>query len=147
MKNENRKEDGFTLIEMMAVLMIIGLLMSVVAFTILGNTDKANYDKARFDIERYSQALETYKLHMKSFPEEEYGLEALVELPAGVDNAQNYSPDGYIKKLRKDPWGEPYIYLNPGDDGKPYDIISYGADKRPGGEEFDRDLSIWDPEE
>lgn len=146
MHDKPAKDEGFTLIEMMAVLMIIGLLMGAVAVTVLGNTDKARVERVNLDIQTYSNALERYYMDMGDFPPEEYGLAALKSLPNGVDNEERYSSDGYIKKVRNDPWGNPYVYIYPGEHGR-FDILSYGKDGQPGGEEMDADLTSWDEEE
>lgn len=147
MKNQDRKskrkDDGFTLVEMMAVLMIIGLLMSVVIFSIAGNADDARVGKAKADIRNYETALELFYLDIGSYPPEEYGLEALVSLPQGLDS-DRYRDGGYIKKIEEDPWGQPYIYIQPGEEGRKYEIISYGGDGQPGGEGIEADITSYE---
>ncbi len=142
-KHEERKDDGFTLVEMMAVLMIIGLLMSVVIFSIAGNADDARVGKARADIRNYETAIELFYLDIGQIPPEEYGLEALVSLPQGLET-EKYKDGGYIKKIEEDPWGRPYIYIQPGEEGRRYEIISYGADGQPGGEGIDADIASYE---
>jgi len=143
MKNETRNDDGFTLIEMMVVLFIIMLLSAAVYFTIGGNQDKAVRIKAQSDIQRISQALEMYRLDMMDYPPEDYGLEALKGLPNGIDGAEMYNPEGYVKSLPKDPWGQNYVYRFPGENGV-YDLMSYGSDRQPGGEGMAADITNWE---
>ena len=142
MEKQNKKDEGFTLVEMMAVLMIIGLLMSVVIFAIAGNTDEARMNKAKADIRNYETALEMFYIDLGDYPPEEYGLEALVELPAGLDT-DKFRDGGYIKKIEQDPWGNDYIYIKPGEDGRKFEIISYGRDGQPGGEDIDADITSY----
>jgi len=144
MDKNKKKDDGFTLIEMMAVLMIIGLLASVVIFSIAGNTDEARVTKVKSDIRNYSTALESFYIHMGDYPPEEYGLQALKEVPEGIPGAERYKTDGYVDKIEDDPWGNPYIYRKPGDEGRRYEIISYGRDGQPGGEEIDADITSYE---
>ena len=146
-KNETKKDakndEGFTLIEMMVVLFIIMLLSSAVYFTVAGNQDRAVEIKANSDIQRLSQALEMYRLDMLDYPPEDYGLEALRSLPSGIDTGDRYNKEGYVKTLPTDPWGRPYVYRYPGENGV-YDILSYGSDGQPGGEEMAADITNWD---
>ncbi len=136
-------EEGFTLIEMMVVLFIIMLLTAAVYFTVGSRRDKAVVIKAQSDIQRLSQALEMYRLDMMDYPPEDYGLEALVRLPNGLDNAEQYSRDGYISKLPDDPWGRAYLYRYPGEHGA-FDIYTLGADGQEGGEGLNADITSWD---
>jgi len=99
--------------------------------------------KAKGDIRNLEQAIEMFRLDMLTYPEEDGGLEALVELPSGADNADRYRTGGYIKFLPSDPWGRDYVYRYPGENGV-FDIISYGADGEPGGEDLNADINNWE---
>lgn len=143
MKKYEKNDDGFTLVEMMAVLMIIGLLMSVVIFSIAGNTDEARMRKAEVDIRNYETALESFYIDIGDYPPEEYGLQALVSLPQGIET-ERYRAGGYIKKIELDPWDNEYIYVKPGEEGRRYEIISYGRDGQPGGEDVDADITSYE---
>lgn len=139
---ENKKEDGFTLVEVMVTLVIIGLLTTFVVINVLPAQDKALVQKAKGDIRILEQALEMYRLDMFDYPEQEAGLESLKELPNGADAAR-YRKGGYIKLLPNDPWGRPYIYRYPGENGV-YDLLSYGSDGEPGGEDQAADIVSWE---
>ncbi|MDX5298724.1 MAG: type II secretion system major pseudopilin GspG [Gammaproteobacteria bacterium] len=134
---------GFTLIEIMVVLVILGLLVAVVAPNILGRSDQAKVTIARTQLKELSNALDLYKLDNNTYPSGEQGLEALVTKPGGYPEPRNWNPDGYLKSLPTDPWGNAYQYFAPGAQ-KPYDLFSFGADGREGGEGDATDLSIWD---
>ena len=142
-KNQTQKDDGFTLVEVMVVMVIIGLLATFVVLNVLPAQDKAMVQKARGDIAQLESAIEMYRLDMFDYPEESAGLQALVEVPAGIDNPERYRPGGYIKRLQDDPWGRPYIYRYPGENGV-IDIISYGSDGEPGGEGQAADIVSWE---
>lgn len=134
---------GFTLIEIMVVVVIIGLLAAIVAPKILGRTDDARVAKAKQDIRALESSLELYKLDNFYYPTTQQGLEALVTRPAGEPQPKNYKQGGYIKSLPKDPWGNPYQYLQPGVKGE-FDIFSLGSDNKPGGEGAAADIGNWD---
>lgn len=136
------KQEGFTLIEIMVVLVILGLLVAAVAPQLLGRTDQAMVTVAQQDIRTLSQALDMYRLDNKNYPSTEQGLDALVSQPSGFPEAKNWNPDGYIKRLPKDPWDNDYQYISPGVNGK-IDIFSYGADGKEGGEGYDADIGNW----
>ena len=136
------KQQGFTLIEIMVVVVILGILASVVVPRIMDNPDKARVAKARIDIKGLEAALDSYRLDNFVYPNTEQGLEALVSKPA---DAANWKAGGYIKKLNKDPWGNDYLYLSPGEHGE-IDIFSLGADGAPGGEGPNADIGSWDVE-
>ena len=140
---QNKKEDGFTLVEVMVVMVIIGLLATFVVLNVLPAQDKAMVQKARGDIAQLESAIEMYRLDMFDYPEETAGLQALVEVPAGIENPERYRPGGYIKRLQDDPWGRPYIYRYPGENGV-IDILSYGSDGEPGGEGLAADIVSWE---
>lgn len=135
-------ESGFTLVELMVVIVIIGLLATVVMVNVLPSQDRAMVEKARADIAALEQAVETYKLEMLAFPRTEDGLLALVSAPRGLQNPQRYRTGGYIRRLPQDPWGNPYRYIYPGRHAV-YDVYSLGADGREGGEGNDADIGNW----
>ena len=132
--------EGFTLVELMVVIVIIGLLATVVAINVLPSQDRAMVTKAKADIATLEQAIETYRLDNLDFPEE---LQALVAAPAGLAQPDRYRPGGYVRRLPQDPWGEPYQYRRQSAHGGQFDVYSYGADRKPGGEGNDADLGNW----
>ncbi len=136
-------EDGFTLIELMVVIVILGLLATVVALTVLPQQDKAMVGKAKADVALLDQALEMYKLNNLNYPSGGDGLQALVTPPGSLTQPGRYQPGGYIKKLPKDPWGRAYLYANPGRRGI-VDVYSLGADGAEGGEGENADIGNWD---
>jgi general secretion pathway protein G len=142
----NSKQTGFTLIEIMVVVVIISVLIGLVAPNILGRVDEARVTAARADISTIEQALEMYKLDNFHYPSTDQGLEALIIKPTGSPEAKNWRPEGYLKKaqLPKDPWGNDYQYLSPGSQGL-FDLYSLGADSREGGESYDADIGNWLP--
>lgn len=133
---------GFTLIELMVVVVILGLLATVVALNVLPAQDTAMVEKARADVATLEQALEMYRMDMLEYPGTDQGLDALTTVPAGHARADRYRPGGYIKKLPSDPWGNAYQYLRPGEHGV-FDLYSMGADGRLGGEGADADIGNW----
>lgn len=133
---------GFTLIEIMVVVVILGILAAMVVPNIMGAPDEARAVKAKQDIRAIEGALKRYRLDNFRYPTTEQGLEALVEKPTIQPEPKNWKPGGYLDRLPKDPWGEPYKYRNPGDHGE-VDIFTYGRDARPGGEEADADIGNW----
>ena len=141
-QKRQEKELGFTLVEVMVTLVIIGLLTTFVVINVLPAQDKALVQKAKGDIRILEQALEMYRLDMFDYPEQEAGLDALKELPSGADEVR-YRKGGYIKLLPNDPWGRPYVYRYPGENGV-YDIVSYGSDGEPGGENQAADIVSWE---
>jgi general secretion pathway protein G len=138
-----QRERGFTLIELMVVIVIIGLLATVVVVNVLPSQDRAMTEKARADVALLEQALEMYRLDQLSYPSVDQGLEALVDAPNGVANPERYRPGGYIKRLPSDPWGNPYQYVQPGE-SRPFDLYSLGADGRLGGDGDNADIGNWD---
>ena len=138
-------QRGFTLIEIMVVVVILGILASVVVPRIMDNPDKARVAKARHDIQALESALDVYRLDNYVYPTTDQGLEALVSPPTSAPEAPNWKQGGYIKKLRKDPWGNDYLFLSPGEHGD-VDIYSLGADGAPGGEGVFADIGSWDLE-
>lgn len=135
-----RKRAGFTLVELMVVIVIIGLLATVVAINVLPSQDKAMVGKARADISVLEQAIETYRLDNLTFPDD---LQALVAAPAGLARPERYRQGGYVRRLPEDPWGNPYQYRRPSAHGGQFDVFSLGADGREGGEGHDADLGNW----
>jgi general secretion pathway protein G len=124
-------ESGFTLVELMVVIVIIGLLATVVIINVLPATDKAAITKAKADVATLEQGVEMYRLNKLRYPNGSEGLQAV-------------TAEGYVKRLPKDPWGNAYRYAQPGRDGRQFDIYSYGADGREGGEGQDADIGNWD---
>ncbi len=142
---ENRQnEHGFTLVEVMVVMVIIGLLATFVVINVLPSQDKAMVQKAKGDIRLLEQALEMYRLDMLDYPDEQVGLSALRTLPAGANNQDRYRQGGYVKFLPQDPWGRDYLYRYPGEHGV-IDIFSYGQDGEEGGEGQAKDIVSWEP--
>jgi len=137
-----QRQQGFTLLEIMVVIVILGLLVAVVAPNVLQNQDKAMVQKARADVSILEQALDMYKLDNFIYPSTDQGLEALVSKPQSAPEPKRYNSNGYIKRLPKDPWGNPYQYLQPGQQ-KPVDIWSLGADGELGGEGLAADIGNW----
>jgi len=133
---------GFTLIEIMVVVVIIGILAAIVAPNIFDQPDRARIVKAKQDIAAIETALNLYKLDNFVYPSTQQGLEALVAPPQGDPPARNWKPGGYLKSVPKDPWQNPYQYLSPGVKGE-IDIFSLGADNKPGGEGSAADIGNW----
>ncbi len=141
-KNSGR---GFTLIELMVVIVILGILAGLIVPRIMGRPEEAKQLKAKMQIESIETALKLYKLDSGMYPDTEQGLQALVELPDTGTLPKKWRKGGYLEKgrLPKDPWGNEFIYLCPGvhDD---YDIISYGSDGVSGGDDKDKDINSWE---
>jgi len=135
-----RKQRGFTLIELMVVLAIIGILASLVVPNILGRADEARMTAAKTDVGNLMQALKLYKLDNQRFPTAEQGLQALVTKPSTEPVPTNWK--SYLDKLPTDPWGKPYQYLNPGLKSE-VDVMSWGADGQTGGEGVNADIGSW----
>ena len=139
--------QGFTLIELMVVLVILGVLASLIVPRIMGRPEEARRIKARIDIQSLETALKLYNLDNGDYPTTEQGLQALLEPPSTGVLPKKWREGGYLEKgkIQEDPWGNEYIYLSPGSQGD-FDIISYGSDGEPGGEGKDEDVSNWDLE-
>lgn len=138
-------QSGFTLIEIMVVMVILGLLVAVVAPNIMGRSDQAKVTIAKTQLSNISNSLDLYRLDNNHFPSTSQGLTALVSKPSGRPEPKNYAPNGYMKNVPEDPWGNEYQYISPGSEG-PYDLYSYGSDGREGGEGDARDLSVYNIE-
>ncbi|MFY8273794.1 type II secretion system major pseudopilin GspG [Pseudoalteromonas sp. SSDWG2] len=138
-----RKQSGFSLLEVMVVLVIIGMIMAIVAPNIMGQQEEAALDKARIDIQQIEDALNMYKLRNKTYPTTEQGLEALVTKTSIEPIPKRFPDGGFISKLPDDPWGNPYQLIYPGEIGK-IDVFSMGPDGEVGTED---DIGNWDEEE
>lgn len=138
---------GFTFIEIMVVIFILGLLATFIAPKFIGRTDEARQTKARIQIEGLDTAVKLYKLDSGMYPQTEQGLQALVEKPDTEPIPKHWRKGGYLEKgkVPPDPWGNDFIYLSPGIHGD-VDIISYGADGVPGGEDKNKDINSWEIE-
>ncbi len=132
---------GFTLIEIMIVIVILGILASIVVPNVMESPNEARIVKAKQDIRTLEGALNLYKLDNFNYPSTDQGLEALVKKPGGQPEAKNWKKNGYMKKVPKDPWGNDYLYLNLGEQGD-INIFSYGSDGRKGGAESASDIDI-----
>lgn len=138
------RQRGFTLIEIMVVVIILGILAAIVAPNVIGRVGQAQVTKARQDIRGIENAMKFYRLDNFSYPTTEQGLDALVTRP-NDPNLRNWKPGGYLDRLPKDPWGNTYLYLNPGNNAE-IDIYTLGRDGRPGGEGEDADIGNWNLE-
>jgi general secretion pathway protein G len=137
--------SGFTLIEIMVVIIILGILVGLIVPRFMEKPEKARMVKAQMQIESISAALKEYKLDNGDYPTTEQGLEALVEKPSIGKIPKKYPEKGYFPKIPKDPWGNDYVYISPGEHGD-FDLISYGADGEEGGEGKDADIQSWEIE-
>jgi len=137
---QRRKQSGFTLIEIMVVVVILGILAALVVPQIMNRPEQAKVTVARGDIKAIAAALDMYKLDNFAYPSTQQGLEALVEKPTGNPQPKNWNRDGYLKQVPQDPWGNPYQYLSPGTQNRPFDLYSYGADGQEGGSGLDADI-------
>lgn len=133
---------GFTLIEIMVVVIIIGLLAAVIVPTVISKVDEARVVKAKQDIQSLETALTLFRLDNSKYPTSEQGLAALVTQPTDP-TIKHWKVGGYLQRLSKDPWGFDYQYANPGTHGKEYDLYTLGADNAPGGEGIDADIGNW----
>ena len=134
---------GFTLVEILVVIVILGILAALVVPRVLERPDEARVIAAKNDIAAILQALKLYRLDNGRYPTSEQGLRALVSRPTSVPVPTNWKPNGYLERLPKDPWGNPYQYLSPGLRGE-IDVFSFGADGAPGGAGIDADVGSWD---
>jgi len=135
-------ERGFTLIEIMVVVIIIGLLAAVIVPNVISRVEEARTTKAKSDIQALEAALTMFKLDNSKYPTTDQGLQALVVQPTDP-SIRHWRPGGYLQRISKDPWGADYQYANPGTHGKEYDLYTLGADAQPGGEGADADVGNW----
>jgi len=138
-----RLERGFTLVEIMVVVVIIGILGALVVPKLLGRTGESRVTAAKVDIATLMQALKLYKLDNQRYPTTEQGLQALIAKPTTGPAANGWKAGGYLEKLPKDPWGNPYQYMSPGIHGE-VDLLSLGADGQVGGTGEDADIGSWE---
>ncbi|MBI5180420.1 MAG: type II secretion system major pseudopilin GspG [Nitrospirae bacterium] len=141
-RNNTKNQKGFTLIEILVVVFIIGLLATIILPKIMGRQEEAQRTKAMADIKNIQTALDLFKLDNGFYPSTEQGLEALVKKPETGRIPEKWKEGGYLNKSPKDPWGKPYVYLSPGSHGD-YDLISFGADGEAGGEGKNADIESW----
>jgi general secretion pathway protein G len=137
-----QRAAGFTLIEILVVVVIIGILAAIVAPRIMSRIDDAQIAKARQDIRVYETALNLFRLDNYKFPTTDQGLQALVQQPADP-SIRNWKAGGYVDSLKKDPWNNDYQYVYPGTHGNDYDLFTLGADNQPGGEGINADIGNW----
>lgn len=140
------RQQGFSLIELVVVIVILGILASLVAPQIMGNVDKALVQQAKTDMKSIETALKLYKLDNFVYPSTEQGLPALVSKTSVPPEPRNFKKDGYLDRVPKDPWGRDYIYMSPGDHGD-FDIYTLGRDGVAGGEDQDADIGNWQVDE
>ena len=134
---------GFTLIEILVVIVILGVLAALIVPNVIGRPDEARATVAKSDIAAIMSALKLYRLDNQRYPTGEQGLAALVARPEQPPAPANWKPGGYLEKLPKDPWGRPYVYLNPGVRGE-VEVMSFGADGKAGGTGVDADIGSWE---
>ena len=141
--NKRRRQRGFTLIEIMVVIVVLTILGAAVAINVIGRTDDARVARARTDVSNLETALESFRLDMRRYPTTEEGLLSLYEAPQSEDALRWKGP--YLRKaVPNDPWGNPYLYTSPGiENPNGFDLESYGADGQDGGEEYARDVESW----
>lgn len=137
--NTANKHKGFTLLEIMVVIVILGILASLVVPNLMGNKDKADHQKVVSDLVALENALDMYRLDNNNYPSTSQGLEALVNQPSGDPAPRNYRQDGYIRRLPQDPWGNDYLLVSPGEKGR-LDVFSIGLDGQEGSED---DIGNW----
>jgi general secretion pathway protein G len=140
---KGKRRSGFTLVEILVVVVILGLLATLVIPRVVGRGEEAKRTATLVQIRSLEQALDLYKLDNGFYPTTEQGLEALVAKPAGTPEPRNYRDDGYMKKVPMDPWGRPYVYRSPGEHGET-DLFSFGPDGAEGGEGRNSDITNWE---
>ena len=133
---------GFSLIEILVVVVIIGILAAIVVPRVMDEPDRARVTKAQQDIQALVTALNMYRLDNYVYPSTEQGLEALVRQPSGQPEAPNWRPGGYLDRIPRDPWGRPYQYLYPGVHGE-FDVWTFGANGMPGGDGINAEIGNW----
>jgi len=144
-RQNNKREHGFTLIELMVVIVILGVLAGLIIPRVMGRPDEARQAKAKIQMESMETALKLYKLDNGNYPTTEQGLRALVEAPTVGALPRNWRAGGYLEKGRvpKDPWDNEFVYISPGTHSD-FDLICLGKDGEPGGEGFDADINNWE---
>lgn len=135
-----QRQSGFTLVEIMVVVVILAVLGALVVPKLIENVDRARVARAQSDIRAIQTALDLYRLDNFKYPTTEQGLQALVKQP-NDPSITNYRAEGYLPAVPKDPWNNPYQYASPGADGKPYEVLTFGRDGKPGGDSYDADIS------
>jgi general secretion pathway protein G len=140
-----KQQSGFTLIEIMVVVVIIGILAALVGPKLFGQVDKARVQAAKAEISTIESAMKFYRLDNFAYPTTEQGIDALVTKP-NDPSIKNWNPGGYLERMPSDPWGNPYLYLNPGNQGGDIDVYTLGADAAPGGEDNNADIGNWNLE-
>lgn len=131
--------QGFTLIEIMVVVVILGILSALIVPNIIGRPDEARVAAARLGVQQIGNALEYYRLDNGFYPSTDQGIEALVNQPSGFPEPKKWSEEGYLGSLPDDPWGEPYLYFN---EDRSIEVYSFGADRQEGGEGVDGDIHL-----
>ena len=146
-KYRQNKQAGFTLIELMVVIIILGVLAGLIIPRVMGRPDEARQAKAKIQMESMESALKLYKLDNGNYPTTEQGLKALVEPPAAGNLPKNWRQGGYLEKgkVPKDPWGNDFVYVSPGSHGD-FDLMCLGKDGEAGGEGVDKDINNWELE-
>ena len=134
-------EKGFTLIEIMVVVVILGILGALIVPNVISRPDEARAAAARLGVQEIGKALEFYRLDNGFYPSTDQGIEALVSEPAGFPEPKNWNSEGYLKNIPEDPWGEPYLYFN---EGRNVEVYTFGADREEGGEGVDADIKLSD---
>ncbi len=142
-----RSQAGMTLIEIMVVVAIIGSIAALVTVNVLSYLDESKVETTKIQMKNVEGALDQYKRRHGSYPTTEQGLSALVEKPTVGKVPDNYPPDGYLKAVPKDGWGNDFVYVSPGSAGHKIEIISYGGDGQEGGEGFDADIANYEVKE
>ena len=138
----NRRQGGFSLLEIMVVVVIIGILVATIAPNLFGETERARLTRVKVDITSLEDALERYKMENYIYPTTDQGLEGLVTQSTSPPEPKHFKQGGYVKRLQKDPWGNDYQYISPGKSG-PYDLYTLGADGEIGGEDANSDIGNW----
>ena len=142
MLKTNRNQGGFSLLEIMVVVVIIGILVATIAPNLFGETERARLTRVKVDITALEDALERYKMENFYYPTTDQGLEALVSKSSLPPEPKHFKQGGYVKRLQKDPWGNDYEYISPGQAGA-FDLFTLGADGEVGGEDANRDIGNW----
>ncbi|PCJ49389.1 MAG: type II secretion system protein GspG [Gammaproteobacteria bacterium] len=138
----NRQQGGFSLLEIMVVVVIIGILVASIAPTLFGETEKARLTRVKVDITALEDALERYKMENFNYPTTDQGLEALMTKSFLPPEPKHFKEGGYLRRIQKDPWGNDYQYISPGLE-RPYDLFTLGADGEEGGEDANTDIGNW----